>query len=597
MEIDTGTDTSFPEGEDNTQSSAAEQENDTRNDEETGISLELQQQEQQGGEAALDNSENTSEQREIDGMSGVMDSEPTAVQELERSASVHKPRRYARWFQALAVLVVICLIGGVVLAVRSWQSPNGQVHVTPRLPAPITPLSVTRWCVATGASVDPRAGRVTLTKVVALSSDDAWILGSTSTGNNFNGNSGRAFPLLEHWNGKAWNIVPTADTTTLVKQQVHKIGGGQVSESVSLSDLAVLSDRNIWAVGDISVQKIGTAPASTAPPTLAMFQSTGQPLVEHWDGNVWQIVAIPPIMSDLSTLSVSLDRYRSTLSSISAIAANNIWAVGTQPVLTPYIISVPLPGSFVTPVTISGPLVEHWDGTHWKIVHLPASLQHESLLTIQAISASDVWAFGVEQDFWLPGPPILKPYNPPPASNHVVVTGVLQTVTSHLVHWNGQAWSTMSLPSSLGKKGYLLDVAAITDTNIWAIGESNISGSTQSGLDAIEHWDGQAWTTLADWPQMRTKGTRLEQITVLGPNNVWITGSNSKNQPLMAHWNGKAWNLVIPTSPVYGSTKNLAVAGQRAWALVDEQESPAAQKISIPGVSPETIGEVIETSC
>jgi hypothetical protein len=603
MEIDADTDAPFPEKEDETQScvqrtqtSAPELESETRSDEKASISLETHQQEQQEGDAALDTCEDRPEQGETDDLPGVLDSGATTLQNMERIASVRRPRRYARWFQVLAVLMVMCLVGGVALAVRAWRSPNGQVHVTPHLLAPLAPLSVTRWCVANGAPVDPRAGRVTLTKVVALSSDDTWILGSTSQGNSLQGNSGREFPLLEHWDGNVWNIVPTADTSPLIRQLLHKIGGGQANESVILSDLTVLSTRSIWAVGNISVQKIEPGPASTALPNLAMVQSAGLPLIEHWDGTAWQIAANPPIASLPSAMPISFNRSGGMLSSISAVAANDIWVIGTQPVFTPIATSGNVPGGFMLPIT-NGPLVEHWNGESWKIVDLPASLQHERLLSIQAISATDVWAFGTEQQFLLSDFITLKPYILPPGSNQIVLAGIPQAAPSHLVHWNGQTWSTMSLPSNLGKKGLLLDVAAIADTDIWAIGESNLPGSKQSGLAAIEHWDGQTWSALTAWPQMHAKGTDLKQITVIGPENVWVTGSTGTHQPFMAHWDGKVWKVVVPTSPAYGSTKSLAVAGQRAWALVDEQQAPADQKISIPGVAPETIAEVIETSC
>lgn len=594
MEITTSTDASFPEEEDKAQSSvpqaqisAGEQENGTQDDAETDISLETRQQEQLEGAVAPGACEGGTAQNGTDEM---------AQQGLEPDAARQRPRRSARWFQVLVVLLVISVVGGVVLTVQALRSPQVQGHVGPHIPAPVVPWSLTRWCVTSGASIDPQAGQVTLTKVVAFSSDDAWILGSTSRGDGLGGNDGRAFPLLEHWNGKTWTRVPTADTSALIKQMVHQVGGGQASESVMLNDLAVLSGRSIWAVGNITVQKVGPAPAFTPIPNVKMIQSVGQPLIEHWDGTAWQIVANPHITSSSSTNFFDFNRSGGTLSSISVIGANDIWAVGSQPVITPPTSSANAPGGFIVGMA-NGPLVEHWNGAEWKIVHLPSSLQHDSFLTIQALSDSDIWASSMDRQFLLSTFPLLGPDNQVPGMKVVAVAGLSPVNTSQIVHWNGQAWSTMSLPRNVGKKGLLLDVRAITDTDVWAISLSAPPDSKHSGLEAIEHWDGQAWSTLTGWPHINAQGTRLEQITVIGPENVWITGSTSTGQPLMAHWNGTVWKQVVPTSPAYGSTKSLAVAGQRAWALVDEQQAPANQKTSIASIAPETIGEVIETNC
>lgn len=515
--------------------------------------------------------------------------------------STRQRSRYTRWFQALAFVLLICVIGGVVLVVQARQGASGgHGRVAQLTPTPIPPLKVANWCVANGASVDPQAGQVSLRKVVALSSNDAWILGSTARGNNFNGNTGRNFPLLEHWNGTAWSVVQTADTSALFKQLLQKVGGGQVSYNVSLNDMAVLSDTNIWAVGEISVTKISKLNQSPVPGVHLMMQSSGQPLIEHWDGKTWQIVASPGVNSNTPD---PLDSDQ--LTNISAISANDIWVVGTQAVQINLQQGNP-PSSFPT----SAPLAEHWDGTSWTKRPLPSSFQKEGLsfANIQALSSNDVWSFGSAAVFRFSFVNInqVKPTTPAiisAISKAISVTGSPSgwsagSSTSHVVHWDGQNWNEMKLPNSLSKNTSLSDVAVISDNNIWAIG-SNIDpkNKQKDGVAVIYHWDGSVWSSVAGAPGMDPKSS-LVSISVIAPDNLWLLGSTSKNQPLMEHWDGKAWSVVSPTSPANGSVTDMALAGKHAWALVSKY---SMQYISPFGASNSNTtgipGTTLETNC
>lgn len=516
------------------------------------------------------------------------------------SAPTRKTSKYTRWFQALAVVLLICVIGGVVLVAQAGQRANGHGQVVQISPTPTPPLKVTAWCITNGAQVDPQAGQASLDKVAALSSNDAWILGSTDKGNNFNGNTGRHFPLLEHWNGQTWSVVPTADTSALLKHLLNKVGGGQASYQVDLNDMAVLSDTDIWAVGSISVQKLGQAPQSWfAGMTI---NTAGQPLIEHWNGSTWQIVASPGGSSGVPGPASASNQ----LTSISAVSANDIWALGSQAART----NAPQSGNgFV--IAANAPLVEHWNGVKWMEKQLPASLQKGGLPlggSIQAISANDVWSFNTSALFNFSSaihiqqlkPGTLPPGSPPGVivvSKPVFVKPLgASTATSHILHWNGQSWNEMRLPSSLSKNTLLGNVTVISDNNIWLLGtNSNPKDKKNEGANVIYHWDGSAWSSVTNAPGVDPK-SHLDSLSVIAPDNIWMMGRTVKNQPLLEHWDGKAWSPVAPTSPAYGSATSLAVAGKHAWALVDEYTASDAQKVSSFGI-PNTTKEVLEVNC
>lgn len=553
---------------------------------------------------ALDEPAAEQDTLEIEQETAVLPVEQASARDLAQAPAPVPARqrsKYTRWFQALALVLLICIVGGVVLVVQARQDANskhGQVaHLTP---TPVPPLKVTSWCVTNGAQIDSQAGQVSLNKVVALSSNDAWILGSTARGDSFNANTGRDFPLLEHWNGTAWSVVQTADASALLKHLLAKVGGGQASYNVSLNDIAVLSDANIWAVGEISVRKISKMSQSPVPGVNSMMQSSGQPLIEHWDGNTWQIVASPGVNSNFPD-----PFYSDRLTNISAISASDIWAVGTQAVQINLQQGQPL-----TSLPLSAPLAEHWDGTSWTKKSLPASFQKEGLSfgNIQALSSNDVWSFGSAAVFRFSFVSVnqVQPTTPAIISAINTATNVTGSPsgwpagssTSHVVHWDGQNWQEMKLPSNLSKNTSLSDVAVISDTNIWAVG-SNIDpkNKQKDGLAVIYHWDGSAWSSVASAPGVDAKSS-LNSISVIAPDNIWLLGSTSKNQPMMEHWDGKVWSAVSPTSPTNGSVAGMAIAGQHAWALVSKYSmqfiSPFGASNSNPTGMP---GTTLETNC
>jgi hypothetical protein len=113
---------------------------------------------------------------------------------------------------------------------------------------------------------------------------------------------------------------------------------------------------NVWAVGKADLNG-----------------SLTQPLVEHWNGSAWRIVATPALANV---------RW-SSFSAISAIpGTQQLWAVGS---------SVPKASND------GHVLIQKWDGTAWNIVKtptLPQGLIAGSLNGVVALSATNAWAVG-----------------------------------------------------------------------------------------------------------------------------------------------------------------------------------------------------------
>lgn len=99
-------------------------------------------------------------------------------------------------------------------------------------------------------------------------------------------------------------------------------------------------------------------------------------------------------------------------------------------------------------------LIEHWNGTAWRIVPSPSPGTGDSLTAVTTSNpANDVWAVGVTQ--------------PKGAAQG-------QTLT---LNWNGTAWTTVASPDA-GSPSVLNSVSTKPRAAIvWAVGESGTSGS------------------------------------------------------------------------------------------------------------------------
>ena len=311
-------------------------------------------------------------------------------------------------------------------------------------------------CVSTSlvAGAEPPAAQATITSlagslaaVSAGSATDAWAVGQTRTTKT----------LALHWNGTSWAPVPTPAPGTF----------GSL-----LSGVTEISPANVWAVG-------------------ASEGSGSAALVLHWNGMSWARVPTPS--SGVSGLS-----------GVSAVSANDIWAVGS--------------GGTTTHETT---LVLHWNGHTWTQVPSPTPPgQVVALFGVSAVSATDVWAVGRD---------------------------LTSTIGKTLVlHWDGRTWTQVSSPSP-GSDNQLFGVHMTSATDGWAVGlESNSVGQD---LSLVLHWNGTSWTQVpapSPSPGGSTGGSFLNGVAMVGTADVWSAGgtvfdSTGQERTLLLHWNGTSW--------------------------------------------------------
>jgi hypothetical protein len=348
----------------------------------------------------------------------------------------------------------------------------------------------TKSCGAWNQVTSPNAGTSynILNGVAAISARNVWAVGAYGNGNG-------SFTLVEHWTGKQWKVVASPNVK------------GSLSDS--LSGIVAIATNNIWAVG-----------------SYIDASNTSQTLIEHWNGSKWSIVSSPNVSSAGNSLAAT-----------SAVSATDIWAVGTTSGNSGY-----------------QTLIEHWNGSNWSIVSSSGTGQ---LAGVAAIASNNAWAVG-----------------------YVSGTNGIQTL---IEHWNGSAWSVVNSSGPGLAINMLNGVTAITTSNVWAVGEdSNSSAPSAEFNPLIEHWNGSNWSIVNS--PLQGNSDSLNGVAAVSSSNIWAVGDyRSSTDPtgpyftLIEHWNGSTWKVV--TSPSPGSVVSDLVAVARVpatknvWAVGYTQDS------------------------
>ena len=303
-----------------------------------------------------------------------------------------------------------------------------------------------------------------LNAVAAVSATDVWAVGRYDVYYYLQGLVPQT--LVEHWDGNAWSVVSSPNP------------GGTTYDN-HLNGVAAVSSNNVWAVGGYSD---GTRMRT---------------LVEHWDGNAWNVV------SSSSPGSLSND-----LNGVAVVSANNVWAVGYYQNVS---------GDYTT-------LVEHWNGSIWLAVTSPnpgGTAQDNNLYGVAAVSSTDVWAVGY----------------------YFLTSNTVQTLVEH---WDGNAWSAIGFGRPLGgTTSYLYGVAAVSSTDVWAVGTYSLDGTYYQ--TEIQHWDGSQWS----WVSSPNPGTMsyFYGVAAVSSTDVWAVGkyrystTPGSDSTLVEHWDGKPMEL------------------------------------------------------
>jgi hypothetical protein len=139
--------------------------------------------------------------------------------------------------------------------------------------------------------------------------------------------------------------------------------------------------------------------------------------------------------------------------------------------------------------------------------------------------------------------------------------------------FDGTSWRVVSAPSPTSDSRFE-SVAAAASYDVWAVG---VGGTNNATL--IEHWNGTNWSEVSS-PTMPT-GSELQGVTAPASNNAWAVGTNSGSaNALVEHWDGTSWTIAPSPNtntkhPLQGSRLNgiTAISSNDIWAVGSNEAS------------------------
>src|SRR5947209_554223 len=132
----------------------------------------------------------------------------------------------------------------------------------------------------------------------------------------------------------------------------------------------------------------------------------------------------------------------------------------------------------------------------------------------------------------------------------LILTSVLLAVSIMVPATSfARSWSIVARPNQGSNSNSLSSVAAVSASNIWAVGAYFTSNGVPQTL--IEQWNGTSWSIVAS-PNQGTRSNVLNGVAAGSASNIWTVGdyinsSTGTDQTLIEHWNGTSWSIV--TSP------------------------------------------------
>jgi hypothetical protein len=242
-----------------------------------------------------------------------------------------------------------------------------------------------------------------------------------------------------------------------------------------------------------NITAVGTGDINTGAGTIVQ-----ESVAFHFNGTAWSEMTIPANVE---------------LGPVLAFSATNLWSVNNN-------------GD-----------AEQFNGTTWTTTSLPVptTLPDLDMTSISGSSPSDIWAAGTafQEGLHRDNSPVLEHFNGTSWSNVTVpakggLTDVVDisptdayaaTTLGEILHWNGTTWTALNATTQTGAAVTGSAVAALSPTDVWI-----------AGLNTLDNFNGTTWTSV---PVPATTGlTPAGQVlaspdaaAAVGPGTVWFAGN------------------------------------------------------------------------
>lgn len=285
-------------------------------------------------------------------------------------------------------------------------------------------------------------------------------------------------PYAERWNGKSWTV-KTLPTT-------------KYAYDSELDSVSCATSTWCMAVGQYADE--GFDPAG---------------LAEKWDGVSWRVQSMPEPSSASAVY----------IYSVSCTSPTSCMAAGET-------------GSVQPSGWLDEPLIEHWNGSSWRILPTPNLSMGGQLEAVSCRYANRCTAVGyvMTKSPFPAGPPY-----PAPLAER----------------WNGNKW--VQQPMSTPSDAYTTDLQAVSCpslTECVAVGFKQIQGLVYEPM--VQAWNGTKWSVKsAPMPSTESRLTSVScpSATACTAIGSILRGSTDLPAPFAERWNGSKWTTESMTYP------------------------------------------------
>jgi hypothetical protein len=299
--------------------------------------------------------------------------------------------------------------------------------------------------------------------------------------------------LIEQWNGTAWTIVTSPDTSTSENNELYGVACTSASSCTAVgfyetgtNDQTLIEQWNgiTWTIATSpntstseNNELRGVSCTSASACTAAGEYNDGtvnQTLIEQWNGTTWSIVTSPDPNSS----------WDNDLEGISCTSATVCTAVGDY-----------FTGSY------EQTLIERWNGTTWSIASGAdtSTTQSNYLSGVSCTSATVCTAVG---DYY---------------------SGAYEQTL--IEQWNGSAWSVVTSPNVTGSlNDFLAAVSCTSSAFCTAVGNYD----TLPYQILIEQWNGSTWTiaTATGGTDSQFEGVSCTSATACAAAGNYFSGTD-----------------------------------------------------------------------
>lgn len=372
--------------------------------------------------------------------------------------------------------------------------------------------------------------------------------GNTVLAANFFASGDDSNTLVWQWDGTAWssstltspvnilyvNGIAATDSTRWVVG--HDSDDGTLTEQWNGSDWAIVPSEN----GGIADNRL-TAIDGTSPTNIWATNNFGTYSgMQHWDGSTWTVSETPFITTGV------------TLEGVAARTADDVWAVGS---------------TRVDNVQNYNTVIFHWNGLAWSRVPSPnpSGTQADFLYDVVALSEDNAWAVGKRGANW--NLPLILRWNGTTWQNvsNSCGNGGLESITAisetdiwavgdqNICHYNGTTWTAATLPPNVAGINFN-GVDGVASNDVWAVGKIHSCYYPDCEIPAAAaHWNGSTWTFV------QLRGEFISDVVTLAPGNAYIVGhyqviGTLRYETTILHWDGGAWRTVPSPNPTEGGT-------------------------------------------